>query len=198
RIRDHDHHPAGKADPSGGGRHPQDRPQRSGRAPNQDRSSRQGHERVFGRTVRRDGVGRFSGEVTSANQRKSFSSEQQIERVRRISLALPGTWEKISHGEPTWFVGKKVFAMFSNNHHDDGHVAVTVPAAIGVQEMLIKESPEKFYRPPYVGVRGWIGIEVDRVSDKELSLHIKEAWKLIAPRKLQAESQDRNLSTNRT
>jgi len=108
----------------------------------------------------------------------------QIERVRGICLSLPGTWEKISHGEPTWFVDKKVFAMFSNNHHQDGHVAVTVPAAIGIQEMLIKKSPKKFYRPPYVGVRGWVGIEVDRVSDKELALHIREAWQMIAPRKL--------------
>jgi hypothetical protein len=112
---------------------------------------------------------------------KPKNGEDQIERVRRICLSLPETWEKISHGEPTWFVGKKVFAMFSNNHHGDGHVAVTVPAAIGIQEMLIKKSPKKFYRPPYVGVRGWVGIEVDQVSDKELKLHLHEAWQLIAP-----------------
>ena len=119
-----------------------------------------------------------------ANGKNRTDGDHQIERVRRICLSLPGTWEKISHGEPTWFVGKKVFAMFSNNHHGDGHVAVTVPAAIGIQEMLIKKSPKKFYRPPYVGVRGWIGIEVDRVSDKELEAHIREAWQLIAPAKL--------------
>jgi hypothetical protein len=107
----------------------------------------------------------------------------QIERVRQICLSLPETWEKISHGEPTWFVGKKVFAMFSNNHHSDGHIAVTIPAAIGVQEALIKKSSKKFYRPPYVGVRGWVGIEVDRLTDKELTLHLREAWKLIAPPK---------------
>src|SRR5919204_3836533 len=101
--------------------------------------------------------------------------QEQIERVRRICLALPETWEKISHGEPTWFVGKKVFAMFSNNHHGDGHVAVTVPAAIGIQEMLIKKSAKKFYRPRYVGARGWIGIEVNRVSETELADHILEA-----------------------
>lgn len=117
-------------------------------------------------------------------QRQADDGAKQIERVRRICLALPETWEKISHGEPTWFVRKKVFAMFSNNHHNDGHVAVTVPAAIGIQEMLIKRSPKKFYRPPYVGVRGWVGIEVDQVSDKELALHINEAWTLIAPPKL--------------
>jgi hypothetical protein len=76
--------------------------------------------------------------------------------------------------------------MFSNNHHNDGHVAVTVPAAIGIQAALIKASPEKFYKPPYVGVRGWIGIELSQVSDDELALHLKEAWGLIAPAKLQA------------
>ena len=113
-----------------------------------------------------------------------LTGEKQIERVRKICSALPETTEKISHGEPTWFVRKKVFAMFSNNHHNDGHVAVTVPAAIGIQAALIKASPEKFYKPPYVGVRGWIGIEMDRVSDEELTMHITEAWKLIAPPKL--------------
>jgi len=116
--------------------------------------------------------------------KKFADSAGQIERVRRICLGLPGAWEKISHGEPTWFVGKKVFAMFSNNHHNDGHVAVTVPAEIGIQEMLIKKSRKKFYRPPYVGVRGWVGIELAEVTDKELSLHLKQAWQLIAPKKL--------------
>jgi len=110
-----------------------------------------------------------------------------IERVRRICLSLPGTWEKISHGEPTWFAGKKVFAMFSNNHHHDGHVAVIVPAAIGIQEMLIKKAPKKFYYPPYVGGSGWVGIEVPRVSDTELTLHLQQAWRLIAPKKMVAQ-----------
>jgi hypothetical protein len=117
-------------------------------------------------------------------QRNPDDGEEQIERVRRICLALPEATEKISHGEPTWFVRKKVFAAFSNNHHNDGHVAVTIPAAIGIQEMLIQRNPKTFYRPPYVGVRGWVGIEVKQVSDKELALHINEAWRLIAPQKL--------------
>lgn len=114
------------------------------------------------------------------------SPKDHVARVRRICLELPETTEKISHGEPTFFVGKKVFAMCSINHHNDGHIAVTVPAAIGVQEALIKQSPKKFYRPPYVGVRGWVGIELPRVSDKELTAHLREAWKLIAPEKLHA------------
>ncbi|MGI8898651.1 MAG: MmcQ/YjbR family DNA-binding protein [Pyrinomonadaceae bacterium] len=105
--------------------------------------------------------------------------------MRRICASLPETWEKISHGEPTFFVRKKVFAMCSNNHHNDGHIAVTIPAAIGIQAMLIARSPEKFYRPPYVGVRGWVGIELKRVSDEELAFHLHEAWRLIAPETLQ-------------
>lgn len=109
--------------------------------------------------------------------------EKQVERVRRLCAALPETWEKISHGEPTFFVGKKVFAMCSTNHHNDGHFAVVVPAAIGVQAALIAARPKKFYRPPYVGGAGWIGIELPRVKDKELALHLREAWRLIAPEK---------------
>jgi len=113
-------------------------------------------------------------------------SEQHLQRVRRICATLPETTEKLSHGEPTFFVHKKVFAMCSFNHHKDGHIAVVVPAPPGIQAMLIEGSPEKFYKPPYVGGAGWVGIELPRVSDKELAFHIREAWRLIAPKRLQA------------
>lgn len=125
------------------------------------------------------------------DERRTDQGEKQMERVRRICLSLPESWEKISHGEPTFFVRKKVFAMCSNNHHNDGHIAVTIPAAIGIQAMLIERSPDKFYRPPYVGVRGWVGIELGKVSDEELGLHIREAWRLIAPEKLHTLLKDR-------
>ncbi len=111
-------------------------------------------------------------------------SQRQIARVRRLCLALPETTEKLSHGEPTFFVRKKVFAMFSNNHHNDGHVAVHLPALPGVQETLIEASPEKFYRPPYVGGRGWIGVELGAVDDGELAALIRQAWRIIAPKRL--------------
>jgi hypothetical protein len=109
-------------------------------------------------------------------------SEQHLQRVRRICATLPETTEKLSHGEPTFFVHKKVFAMCSFNHHKDGHIAVVVPAPPGIQAMLIEGSPEKFYKPPYAG---GVGIELPRVSDKELAFHIREAWRLIAPKGLQ-------------
>lgn len=127
-----------------------------------------------------------SKEKPVVKKRRAGTGEKQIERVRKICLSLPDATEKLSHGEPTFFVRKRVFAMCSNNHHNDGHIAVWIPAAIGIQEMLIKKSPEKFYRPPYVGVAGWVGVELDQVGDRELGLHLREAWRLIAPEKLHA------------
>jgi len=101
-------------------------------------------------------------------------------------MAMPECSEKLSHGEPTFFVRKKVFAMFANNHHDDGHVAIWIPAAPGVQGALIKAAPETFFRPPYVGVRGWVGIELEAISDEELASYIREAWQMLAPKRLKA------------
>ncbi len=115
---------------------------------------------------------------------KPRGSAKHVQRVRRICLALPETMEKLSHGEPTFFVRKKVFAMCSINHHNDGHIAVVIPAAIGIQAALIEARPDKFYRPPYVGGAGWVGIELPHVRDQELMLHLHEAWRIIAPEKI--------------
>ena len=111
------------------------------------------------------------------------SSEEHLRRVRRICTALPETTEKLSHGEPTFFVRKRVYAMFANNHHKDRHIAVWLPAAAGVQAMLIHTSPKTYFKPPYVGVSGWVGIELDRIDDDELAAHIHEAWQLISRKK---------------
>lgn len=120
----------------------------------------------------------------TAKPTKSATKRDHVARVRRFCLELPETMEKLSHGEPTFFVRKRVFAMCSINHHNDGHIAVTVPAAIGIQAALIEAEPKKYYRPPYVGGAGWVGIELPRVGDKELQMHLREAWKLIAPEKI--------------
>ena len=113
-------------------------------------------------------------------------SEKQLQRVRDICATLTETTEKLSHGEPTFFVRKKVYAMFANNHHNDGHVAVWLPVAPGMQEVLTANEPDKFFKPPYVGTRGWVGIELAAISDEELTSHLREAWLIIAPKKLQA------------
>jgi hypothetical protein len=120
--------------------------------------------------------------------RKADIGEEHLRRVRRICAAMPETTEKLSHGEPTFFVRKKVFTMFANNHHNDGHIAVWIPAPPGLQAMLIQTSPGTFFKPPYVGVRGWIGIELERIDDEELAAHIREAWRVVAPKTLKAAS----------
>jgi hypothetical protein len=103
----------------------------------------------------------------------------QIKRIRRICSSIPGTLEKISHGEPTFFTPRRVFAMFANNHHGDGHIAVWVPAAPGVQEALIEEAPDKYFRPPYVGSAGWVGVELSKVDDEQLGSLVREAYRLM-------------------
>ncbi|MBP6017144.1 MAG: MmcQ/YjbR family DNA-binding protein [Candidatus Promineofilum sp.] len=114
-------------------------------------------------------------------------SSHQIELVRQLCLALPETSERLSHGEPTFFVHKKVFVMFADNHHGDGHVAVWLPVPPGIQAALIESTPDGYFRPPYVGHRGWVGIELAQASDEELAYHIQVAWELIAPKRLLAE-----------
>lgn len=111
-----------------------------------------------------------------------------MERVRRICLVLPGTSEKLSHGEPTFFAGKKVFVMGANNHHGDGRIAIWLPVPPGAQVGLMEFEPAKFFSPPYVGKRGWVGINLNQVSDDELRSHIEVAWELIAPKKMIAQA----------
>src|SRR6185437_5190408 len=120
------------------------------------------------------------------------SGEDHVRRIRRICMNLPETTEKLSHGEPTFFVRKKVYAMLSNNHHNDGHIAVWIPAAPGYQAMLIQTWPEKFFKPPYVGVKGWVGIELERVSDEELASHLSDAWRLIDKQKSRGRAKGRS------
>jgi hypothetical protein len=104
---------------------------------------------------------------------------------------MPGAIEKPSHGEPTFFTPKRVFAMFADNHHDDGHVAVWLPAAPGVQEAVIEEAPDVYFRPPYVGPAGWIGVELSKVDDEQLGSLVREAHGLITAKDRQKRSRAR-------
>lgn len=109
-----------------------------------------------------------------------------LDRVRRICLALPEAWEKEAWGEPTFRVKKRLFAMFANDHHRDGRIALWVNAPLGVQEMLVRSEPEKFFVPPYVGPSGWVGIVLDRCTDAEVESLAVQSYCMVAPRKLQA------------
>ena len=100
-------------------------------------------------------------------------SQQPVARVRRICLSLPEASERLSHGEPTFFVRNKAFVMFADNHHGDGHVAVWLPVPHGMQDQLIESAPETYFKPPYVGGRGWVGIELTHIGDADLRFHIQ-------------------------
>jgi hypothetical protein len=104
--------------------------------------------------------------------------------IRSVCLALPEVTERPSHGEATWFAGKRVFAMAADRHHDDRR-AIWIAAPEGARETLVDADPDRFFRPPYVGGRGWIGVYVDVPVDRdELESLLLDAYRLIAPKRL--------------
>jgi hypothetical protein len=107
-------------------------------------------------------------------------------RIREICLALPETSERLSHGAPTFFVrGKRAFAMVLSNHHGDGRFAIWCAAPDGLQRLLVESEPERFFVPPYVGHRGWLGVRLDRRLDwDELAGIVEDAYGEVAPPKL--------------
>ena len=109
-----------------------------------------------------------------------------LERLRGLCLALPETSERLSHGAPTFFVReKRAFLMVLTNHHGDGRFAIWCAAAQGMQEMLVEGDSERFFRPPYVGHRGWLGVRLDRGVDcDELAGILEDAYAEVAPSKL--------------
>ena len=106
-----------------------------------------------------------------------------VQRIRELCLALPETTERLSHGHPTFFVrGKRSFLTVLDNHHHDGRFAIWCAAEEGVQEMLVEADPERFFRPPYVGHRGWLGVRLDRgVHWEELAGIVEDAYAEVAP-----------------
>jgi hypothetical protein len=119
--------------------------------------------------------------------------ERALARLRKICLALPESSERLSHGEPTFFVGAKngkggkVFVMFADDHHGDSIVGFWCPAEPGAQATLIEADPERFFRPPYVGPSGWIGVRLDRSVDwDEIAEIAADSWRLVAPKRLAA------------
>ena len=96
--------------------------------------------------------------------------------------------ERLSHGEPAWFAGPKQFATIADHHHDD-RVGLWCAAPHGAQEALVPAAPGRFFRPPYVGHRGWLGVylDVEDVDWEELATILEDAYRQVAPRRLLAE-----------
>jgi hypothetical protein len=109
-----------------------------------------------------------------------------LARIREICLGLPETSERLSHGAPTFFVrAKRAFVMVLSNHHGDGHFAIWCVAPAGMQKLLVDSDQERFFVPPYVGHRGWLGVRLDRRLDwDELAAIVEDAYAEVAPPKL--------------
>jgi hypothetical protein len=107
-----------------------------------------------------------------------------LERLRKICLSYPQTSERLSHGEPTWFInGKKTFVTFANHHHDD-RLAFWCAAPEGAQDVLSRAAPERYFRPPYWGTLGWLGVYLDVPVDwHEIAQIVDDAYRAVAPKR---------------
>jgi hypothetical protein len=106
-------------------------------------------------------------------------------RVRGICLALPEATEKLSHGSPAFFVGKQFVMLWPNGHHDHQFPHLWCAAPAGAQEGLVAAAPTRFFRPPYVGHRGWLGMRLDaKVDWDEVEAICEDAYRTVAPRRL--------------
>jgi hypothetical protein len=109
----------------------------------------------------------------------------ELRQVRAICLALPEVTERLSHGSPTWFAGKKTMVMYLDDHHGDGRLALWVAAPPGVQRDVVDQEPDRFFVPPYVGHRGWLGVRLDRSPDwDEITEIVEDAYRTVAIRRL--------------
>lgn len=128
-------------------------------------------------------------------QEDNQSSEKAVQRLRTICMNLPEASERLSHGSPSFFVqDRKCFVVFVDDHHGDGNIGVWCAASPGVQQSLIEESPDWFFKPPYVGHRGWIGIRLDRnLGWDEFKEYVIDAYSTVAPPKLSARIERANL-----
>lgn len=104
-----------------------------------------------------------------------------LAKLRKLIARFPDTSERISHGSPTFWGGKKTFASFHEDHHGDGRVAVWCKVPPGAQETLVEAAPERFFVPPYVGPSGWVGVRLDVDVDWEVVDGIlEEGYRLVA------------------
>lgn len=119
----------------------------------------------------------------------------ELDRLREICFALPEVSERLSHGSPTFFIREKKTLATYHPHgiHGEHGMSIWAPAPPGVQEQLVEDEPERFYRPPYVGHRGWVGVRLDRSPDwGEIAAIVEEAYRLVAPKTLVKQLDERS------
>jgi hypothetical protein len=102
-------------------------------------------------------------------------------RVRAICLALPEVTERVSHGSPAFFLAKQFVALWPNGHHGNHFPQLWCAAPSGAQSDLLDASPDRIFKPPYVGTRGWIGVRLDGDVDfDEIEMFCEDAYRCIA------------------
>ena len=121
-----------------------------------------------------------------AHPHMPYDPEGPIKRLREICLALPEVTEKEAWGECTFRVGGKMFAMTDNHHHGGEHCSVWVKAPPMLQEILVGADPLRFFKPPYVGHKGWVGVRLDvkKVDWEELAGILEDGYLMSAPKRL--------------
>ena len=108
-----------------------------------------------------------------------------LAKVRDAALELPATEERLSHGQPTFFVAGKQFAQFRDNHHGDGRTVVCVRiSSLDEQAALLEAAPETYSKPAYLP--SWLSINVsgDDLDWDHIADRIANSWELAAPRRL--------------
>src|SRR5580704_18308715 len=125
-----------------------------------------------------------------AHPRMYDDSNTAIAKLREVCLAFPEVFEKEAWGECTFRVtGGSMFAMTDNNHHDSGHLAVWVKAPAMVQEILVNSDPKRFFVPPYMGKKGWVGVRIDyKVKWDQTAAILKDGYLMSAPTKARNKS----------
>ena len=110
-----------------------------------------------------------------------------VERLRGICTSFPEVTERLSHGAPTWFVrDKSAFVTYwADGHHANAFPHFWCAAPMGAQQDLVDTEPDRFFRPPYVGGRGWLGVRLDVAPDwVEIGGICEEAYRVVAPARL--------------
>jgi hypothetical protein len=113
-----------------------------------------------------------------------------LTRLRRFCLGFPQATERPSHGAPAFFVrDRSVFVnAWLEGHHEHGFPHLWCAAPAGAQQALVEEDPATFFRPPYVGHRGWVGVRLDTGIDDERLIELcEDAYRTVAPARLVAE-----------
>lgn|SRR5215813_6359938 len=121
-----------------------------------------------------------------AHPRMYDDASPLIGRLREVCLKLPEVFEKEAWGECTFRVnGGSMFAMTDCNHHNSGHIGVWVKAPPMVQEILVGSDAKRFFVPPYMGPKGWVGVRLDaKVNWETVGAILKDGYLMSAPKRL--------------